>query len=64
MKTHLIFTEKGNHKLEARFAGSDQWNEAVAEANIKIVDYREEVVDLSNSFFDFASKNIKESVML
>ncbi|MEM2248713.1 MAG: transglutaminase domain-containing protein [Candidatus Bathyarchaeia archaeon] len=56
VETYLTFMKKGNCKLEAYFAGSDQWNEAAAEANIRIVDYREEVIDLFNSFLNFASK--------
>jgi transglutaminase-like putative cysteine protease len=47
-EAQLIFTEKGIHRLKAYFAVGDELNEA--EANIKIVDYREEIVQLFNSF--------------
>jgi len=54
-EVQLTFTEKGLHKLRAHFAGNSELNEATAEASIKIVDYREEIVDLFNSFIKSAS---------
>ncbi|MEM2661204.1 MAG: transglutaminase domain-containing protein [Nitrososphaeria archaeon] len=56
VKTYLTFTEKGNYKLEAYFAGDDKRKEAAAEANIVIVDYKEEIVNLFNSFLESVSK--------
>jgi hypothetical protein len=55
----LIFSDKGNHKLRAYFAGDEQWNEATAEISIRIVDYREEIVNLFNSFLEFSMRNFK-----
>jgi hypothetical protein len=54
VETYLTFTEKGVHKLKAYFAGNDEWNEAVAETSIRIVDYREEIIDLFNSYLKSA----------
>ena len=59
VETCLTFTEKGVHKLRAYFAGNDEWNEAAAEASIRIVDYREEIVDLFNSFLKSALKSFQ-----
>jgi hypothetical protein len=53
-ETQLTFTEKGLHRLRAHFAGDSELSEATVEASIKIVDYREEVVDLFNSFIKSA----------
>lgn len=55
-ETYLTLMEKRDHKFIAHFSGNDQLNEAVAETSIRIVDYREEIVNLFNSFFEAASK--------
>jgi len=54
VETDRVFVVKGIHKLRAKFLGDDQWEETVAEGEIRIVDYREEIVDLFNSFFKSA----------
>jgi hypothetical protein len=53
-QTDHVFDAKGTYRLRAKFSGDDQWEEAVAEAEIRIVDYREEIVDVFNSFFKSA----------
>ncbi len=49
-----VFDVKGVHRLRAKFVGSDDGEEVVSEVDVKIVDYREEIVDLFNSFFKSA----------
>jgi hypothetical protein len=49
-----VFDAKGSYRLRAKFSGDDEWEESVAEVEIRIVDYREEIVDVFNSFFKSA----------
>jgi transglutaminase-like putative cysteine protease len=49
-----VFDVKGVHKLKAKFVGSEDLEEVISEAEVKIVDYREEIVDLFNFFFKSA----------
>jgi transglutaminase-like putative cysteine protease len=54
VQTNHVFDVKGAHKLKAKFSGDDEWEDTVVENEIRIVDYREEIVDLFNSFFKSA----------
>jgi len=54
-----VFDVKGVHRLKAKFVGSDDLEEVVSEAEVKIVDYREEIVDLFNSFFKSAKTRFR-----
>jgi hypothetical protein len=49
-----VFDVKGVHRLKGKFSGKDGWEEVTSEVEVKIVDYREEIVDLFNSFFKSA----------
>jgi len=46
------FEEKGPHKVTVRFLGDEGRGAAKAEAELRIVDYREEILDLFNTFSD------------
>lgn len=52
--SNFVFDVKGIHKLKAKFLGNSDLEEVNSEAEVKIVDYREEIVDLFNSFFKSA----------
>ena len=58
-KTKHAFSIKGTYSLKAKFAGDDEWEAAMAEKNLRIVDYREEIVDLFNSFFRSAKTRFR-----
>lgn len=49
-----VFNIKGSHKLKAKSLGREKWGDASAEVEIRVVDYREEIVDLFNLFFKSA----------
>ena len=63
-EVQLTFNEKGVHRLIAYFSGNGDLNEATAEAAVRIVDYREEIVDLFNSFIKsaIAVQRVKENM--
>ncbi|RLI23979.1 hypothetical protein DRO58_08010, partial [Candidatus Bathyarchaeota archaeon] len=47
-----VFKEKGLHKIRAEYSGDKLQDVAPNERDIRIVDYREEVINLFNSIFD------------
>lgn len=51
-KMEYTFEEKGPHKVTVRFLGDEGRGAAKAEAELRIVDYREEILDLFNTFSD------------
>jgi transglutaminase-like putative cysteine protease len=52
-RSSCVFDSKGVHTLKA-FSGKNGLGELALEVAVKIVDYREEIVDLFNSFFKSA----------
>jgi transglutaminase-like putative cysteine protease len=52
--SNCVFDVKGIHRLKAKFFGNSDFEEVISEVEVKIVDYREEIVDLFNSFFKSA----------
>ncbi len=54
------FNEKGTYKFKASFREDGKDGEITAEAEVRIVDYKEEVVKLFNSFYMSAKEKFKE----
>jgi transglutaminase-like putative cysteine protease len=55
-----IFNEKGTYKINASFKEDGKEDEITADAEVRIVDYKEEVVKLFNSFYMSAKEKFKE----
>ena len=55
-----IFNEKGTYKFKASFNKGNEEDEVTAEAEVRIVDYKEEVVRLFNSFYTSAKERFRE----
>jgi len=60
-ETRITFNEKGVHVLKASFESGDLRGET--EAKIRIVNYREEIVDLFNSFLEGLPRKKRRNIL-